>query len=96
MADLIKGIDLYATLGKYKGEKDFWISLGSSKNSTKVFDIIDYYDTPWIYDRQFNEVTVSFFNNSETFTLKGMNKKVGRNDKCPCGSYLKIKKCCGK
>lgn len=22
------------------------------------------------------------------------NKKVGRNDKCPCGSDLKFKKCC--
>ena len=23
-------------------------------------------------------------------------KKVGRNDKCPCGKGLKFKKCCGK
>lgn len=23
-----------------------------------------------------------------------MSKKIGRNDKCPCGSQLKYKKCC--
>ena len=25
-----------------------------------------------------------------------MDKKIGRNDPCPCGSGLKYKKCCGK
>ena len=24
------------------------------------------------------------------------NKKIGRNDPCPCGSGKKYKKCCGK
>ncbi len=27
---------------------------------------------------------------------KGAEKKVGRNDPCPCGSGNKYKKCCGK
>ena len=26
----------------------------------------------------------------------GLDQKVGRNDKCPCGSGKKFKKCCGK
>ena len=25
-----------------------------------------------------------------------INKKIGRNEKCPCGSGRKYKKCCGK
>ncbi|MNR49228.1 hypothetical protein D3C85_1685780 [compost metagenome] len=28
------------------------------------------------------------------FSMKG--KKLGRNDKCPCGSHVKYKKCCMK
>ena len=28
--------------------------------------------------------------------LKRKEKKVGRNDPCPCGSGLKYKQCCGK
>jgi uncharacterized protein YecA (UPF0149 family) len=29
-------------------------------------------------------------------TVKRDEKKVGRNDPCPCGSGKKYKKCCGK
>lgn len=29
-------------------------------------------------------------------TVVNTDKKVGRNDPCPCGSGLKYKKCCGK
>ncbi|OQY03760.1 MAG: hypothetical protein B6I22_10905, partial [Desulfobacteraceae bacterium 4572_123] len=28
--------------------------------------------------------------------VKRTNKKIGRNDPCPCGSGKKYKKCCGK
>ena len=30
------------------------------------------------------------------FTLVRKEPKIGRNDKCPCGSGKKYKKCCGK
>ena len=29
-------------------------------------------------------------------TLKRESAKIGRNDKCPCGSGIKYKKCCGR
>ena len=29
-------------------------------------------------------------------TIRNIVKKVGRNDKCPCGSNKKFKNCCGK
>lgn len=29
-------------------------------------------------------------------TVKRQGPKIGRNDKCPCGSGSKYKKCCGK
>ena len=29
-------------------------------------------------------------------TVKNTEKKVGRNDPCPCGSGKKYKKCCGR
>ena len=30
------------------------------------------------------------------FTPRQTEKKVGRNEPCPCGSDKKLKKCCGK
>lgn len=32
----------------------------------------------------------------QTIINKSGKKKIGRNDRCPCGSGLKYKKCCGK
>lgn len=29
-------------------------------------------------------------------TIKRTTKKIGRNEKCPCGSEKKYKKCCGQ
>ena len=55
-----------------------------------MFDIINYYNAPWIYDSQLNDITASLFNN-RSFMLKGINKKIGRNDKCSCGSNIKYK-----
>jgi hypothetical protein len=31
----------------------------------------------------------------EGFTFGGTPRKVGRNDRCPCGSGIKFKRCCG-
>jgi hypothetical protein len=30
------------------------------------------------------------------FTMEHARRKVGRNDKCPCGSGIKFKRCCGR
>lgn len=32
----------------------------------------------------------------EEYFGEDVNKKTGRNEKCPCGSGKKYKKCCGK
>jgi hypothetical protein len=34
------------------------------------------------------------FGMAEAHTAKRQNKKIGRNDPCPCGSGKKYKKCC--
>lgn len=32
----------------------------------------------------------------ELLARKGLNRKIGRNEKCPCGSNVKFKRCCGR
>ncbi len=79
---------------KYKSKGDVWIGFGSLKNSDELFDIVVFNNQQWIYDEKIE--------NLANFMLKGQRinlstgKKVGRNEKCPCGSNLKYKKCCGK
>lgn len=41
--------------------------------------------------QKFNE-----FVKDEQGTRKRVGKKIGRNEKCPCGAENKYKRCCGK
>jgi preprotein translocase subunit SecA len=42
------------------------------------------------------EEPVMFFNTGNVPPQEAKDKKIGRNDPCPCGSGKKYKKCCGK
>lgn len=42
------------------------------------------------------EQPVMFFNTGNEPTQEKKDKKIGRNDPCPCGSGKKYKKCCGR
>lgn len=42
--------------------------------------------------QKFNE----FIKDEQTGARKRIGKKVGRNEKCPCGAENKFKRCCGK
>jgi preprotein translocase subunit SecA len=39
---------------------------------------------------------VMFFNKADEALSMQKDKKIGRNDPCPCGSGKKYKKCCGR
>ncbi|MBP7091027.1 MAG: SEC-C domain-containing protein [Syntrophorhabdaceae bacterium] len=39
---------------------------------------------------------VMFFNKTDEALSMQKDKKIGRNDPCPCGSGKKYKKCCGR
>jgi len=59
-----------------------------------------------ITNNEVQQITQTVINNSTVQIVNGDNiqinnstikkKKIGRNEKCPCGSGLKYKKCCGK
>ncbi len=54
-----------------------------------------YYKKRGHWKKHYNRLSNYFVEESETKDIKNFtNKKVGRNDKCPCGSGLKFKKCC--
>lgn len=57
---------------------------------------------PWLYElSQWDEILSpekrkDLYKNQKASGTIRKDKKVGRNDPCPCGSGLKYKKCCGK
>jgi len=81
-------------LRKYKSRGGVWVGLGSLKNSDNMVDMVAFNDKPWEYDEKLENLSKTFLDGTGQFIKLG--KKIGRNEKCPCGSGLKYKKCCGK
>lgn len=83
----------FCQLQKYRSKGDIWIGLGSIKSSSGIIDAVTLGDTPWEYDSVLEQESARILGQGQ---YRGLGKKVGRNEKCPCGSGLKYKKCCGK
>ena len=74
--------------------------LGPFSNVRCSPNIVDcfYYDAnPWEYNEEDEQACADFRSRHNT-KIRSINrdKRIGRNDPCPCGSGLKYKKCCGK
>lgn len=81
---------------KYKSKGDVWIGLGSLLNSPNMIDVVAYNDHIWEYDKELEEISNALLSGKGQGRKINVRKKIGRNDKCYCGSGLKYKKCCGK
>jgi hypothetical protein len=79
---------------KYRSKGDIWVGFGCLKNSPNMVDIVIYNDKNWEYDENLEELSNRFFDGAGKFISFG--KKINRNEKCPCGSEKKFKKCCGR
>jgi len=81
---------------KYKSKGDVWIGFGSLKGSSEMIDAVVFNNQPWEYNKELEELATVMLEGIGRGTEIRISKKVGRNEKCPCGSRLKYKKCCGK
>lgn len=79
-------------LKKYQLRATEWLSMGSITGSTNMIDWAGFTKKPWEPDPQLDE----FSKRLKPGIRFRADKKVGRNDLCPCGSRLKFKKCCGR
>ena len=76
-------------LRKYKEKGDAWIGFGTLRGSSMIIDAVVFNNQKWSYDEILEK---------ESKLLQGrverVGRKVGRNEKCPCGSPKKYKHCC--
>lgn len=82
-------------LRKYKSKGDVWIGFGSLKNSHEIIDAVAFNDQKWEYDEELEKNAKIMLEGRGQGRKIRIGKKIGRNEKCPCGSGLKYKKCCG-
>jgi len=81
---------------KYKSKGDVWIGFGSLKSSAEMIDAVVFNNQQWEHDQELEELSKRMLEGKGQGRQIRLGKKIGRNEKCPCGSGLKYKKCCGK
>jgi hypothetical protein len=77
---------------KYKSKAHRWLGVGVCGKGSTYADTVIYNDTEWCQDDELETLAQELKGGFAHFS--GKKKKVGRNDKCPCGSDLKFKRCC--
>ena len=82
-----------ALMHKYRSEADEWIALASIAGSTVGFDIFGYIREPW---QQNPDMEIAQSHPSLGKAINTSGKKLGRNQRCPCGSGKKYKRCHGR
>jgi len=83
--------DHHIRMKKYEAQAEEFVVIGFDKN-LNIIDL-NFEMKTWVYDAGL-EKNLRFFKQEKIKQIENM--KAGRNDKCPCGSDIKFKKCCGK
>lgn len=91
--DLQKRLLTLCQARKYKSKGDVWIGFGSLNNSHEMIDVVVFNEQKWQYDKDLETMSNALLGRKGRLTRIG--RKIGRNERCPCGSGLKYKKCCG-
>jgi hypothetical protein len=77
---------------KYRAKTDQWLALGGKQGSTRLVDFAAYSREPWREDPEQERLARALLKAGTQIRPGG---KVGRNERCPCGSGRKYKHCHG-
>ncbi len=94
--ELMKELITLCIARKYKSKGDIWIGFGGLKNSSNMIDIVAYNNHTWKYDKELEKASKILLGGKGQGQHIRRGKKIGRNEKCYCGSSLKYKRCCGR
>jgi hypothetical protein len=81
---------------KYKSKCGTWIGFGSLQRSTRIFDMFVFNNQKWTLDQDLEKASNLLLGGKNKGTEISFDRNIGRNNKCPCGSGLKYKNCCGR
>jgi preprotein translocase subunit SecA len=72
------------------------VKLREEETPDTVWNVTDYSGTSWSSEQAMREAAMEAASSEENIEPIKAERKVGRNDPCPCGSGKKYKKCCGR
>lgn len=88
--NLLPAIFNLSVARKYKTKADKWLGLSSNAESPDLVEVAVFNKQPWQSNPKLEALQSTMLKPGMFINLK----KVGRNEKCPCGSGRKYKKCC--
>lgn len=89
--ELRKKLVPHSITSKYKSRADIWLSLGIIVKSKNFVDVLGFDKERWKLDSEFEEVMKDHLEPN-----RPTGNKIGRNEKCTCGSGKKYKRCHGR
>ena len=91
---MLQDLEGIALAHKYRSRADEWMFLGTFAGSPSQIDVFGYIKEPWHQDPEAERFVRSRLVSGRTVRPDG--QKLGRNQRCPCGSGKKFKRCCGR
>ena len=79
---------------KYKSGANEWLALASRSDDQGPFNLLWYSKEPWQHDQDLEHLAKVLLKPGRAIHASG--RKLGRNERCPCGSGLKFKRCHGR
>lgn len=91
-------LEIHCIARKYKSRLDKWFGIFLNPQSQQLLFVI-YFDNKWAYSNDLEDLSKDLENSlnknkKERTDFISKNRKIGRNELCPCGSGEKFKKCC--
>ena len=90
---MLRDLHGIALAHKYRSRADEWLTLAAFADTPSQLDVFGYIKEPWRQDPQMERFVSSRLVAGRAVNARG--DKLGRNQKCPCGSGRKFKRCCG-
>ena len=84
---------MFADVRKYKAQSQEWLALGRFEGSSNLFDMVSFNDNEWKYDPDMERAVRILL--KPGIGLRPDGTKIGRNERCFCGSGKKFKRCHG-
>ena len=91
---MLRELQGIALAHKYRSRADEWLFLASFAGSPSQFDVFGYIKDPWRQDPEMEQLVRTTLVTGRAVDAHG--EKLGRNQKCLCGSGKKFKRCCGR
>lgn len=92
--EFLRNVTVRTRIEHYRARGNSTVSFGIDLRKPGAFEIAQWLEGEWEYEEVMEDLLKNDTERSRIVSLPPGAPKLGRNDRCPCGSGKKFKKCC--